>query len=459
MRLLPLLLVALTAALAAAWAAAPAGAALTICRDGAAVPLNVAGAASGSAVVGGKVTAFGAARAQALAGRFRNGAGDVCSLPATAPVKAQLAAIQRLASSGQTAASRMLFRRLLASIAVRPARRAPARHLGAVTGSPCPADKKVKVKLKDADKVGDYLSAAAAAQRAGDQAGAAAATAAAQSAYDTWATGGTTGASTVGDYVALATGALKLGGEAGAAGALLDKARRTAASDLAKASTIDHCTASLKDADCLGSAEAMAELVGASDSLSLNAAQELMSAIKDRLEHNIPPDGCEEWSFSMKIVDTEADDWTLTWAPGRFRVDRKNGTLDGSHLAGYGPGWPGLIGANTSECIETTPDGQVDHGPVTIPGAAFHYAIDGTVTDSGFELSLSSSDARITVDAPDDPTCQFLAQLAQEFVNNFIQGPFPIDFDLAPGQTSATISESDDSTEISATITRIAPAA
>ncbi|HVN62090.1 MAG TPA: hypothetical protein VMT59_12550 [Gaiellaceae bacterium] len=456
---LPLLLVSLTAAFVAASFAGPAGAAVTICHDQASVPLNVAGAAKGLAVVGGKVTPFGAARAQALAGSFRNGGGDVCSLPATAAVQAQLAVIQRLASSGQTAASRALFRKLLAQIAARPSRNTAARQPAAAKGTPCPADKKVKVKLKDADKVGDYLKAAAAAQRAGDQAGAAAAAAAAQAAYETWATGDKTGASTVGDYIALAQGSMKLSGEAGATAALLDKARQTAATDLTKASKVDRCTASVKDADCLGSAEAMAELVGASDSLDVAAAQEIMSAIQDRLEHKTPPDGCEEWSFTMKIVDHDSSDWTIVWGPGRFRVNRKAGTLDASQLAGYGPGWPGIIGALNGECIETTPDGTTDYGPVSMAGVGFHYAIDGTVTDTGFELNISSSDAHASINAPSEPICQGLAQLGQEFVNTIVDGPFPIDFDLAGGQTSATYSESDDSLDISATITRIAPAA
>ena len=453
---LPLLLVALVAALALA---SPAGAhaAATLCREQASVPLNVAGAAKGLAVVGGKVAPFGPARAQALAGSFRNGGGDVCKLPATAAVQAQLAVIQRLASSGQTADSRRLFRKLLTQIAAR--KTASHRHPTASKGGPCPADKRVKVKLKSADKVGDLLSAAAAAQRAGDQAGAAAATAAAQSAYDTWANGTTNGASTVGDYVAMATGAMKLGGDSATAGSLLDKARATAKADLTKASTVDHCTASLKDADCLGNAEAMAELVGASDSLDLATAQAIMNAIQDRLEHKTLPDGCEEWSFSMKIVDHEASDWTIRWDTGRFRVNRSDGTLDGSEAGGYGAGWPGLIGANTSECIETDGDATIDHGLVTIPGAGFRYAIGGSVTDTGFELSLTSADAKVSIDAPSDPTCQFLAQLAQEFVSNFIGGPFPVDFDVAAGQTSSTISEVDGTTEIDATITRVSPAA
>ncbi len=454
---LPLLLVSLTAALVAASFAAPAGAALTICHDQASVPLNVGGAASGLVVVGGKVVPFGATRAQALASSFRRSGGDVCSLPATAAVQSQLAVIQRLASSGQTAASRVLFHNLLARIAAR--RTSSVRHTAAVRGTPCPADKKVKVKLKDADKVGDYLKAAAAAQRAGDQAGAAAATAAAQSAYDAWATGNTNGASTVGDYIAMATGSMKLSGEGGATAALLDKARRAAATDLTRASKVDRCTASVKDADCLGSAEAMAELVGASDSLDIAAAQEIMSAIQDRLEHRTPPDGCEEWSFTMKIVDHDESDWTIVWAPGRFRVNRTAGTLDGSQLAGYGPGWPGIIGAMNGECIETTPDGTTDYGPVSMAATGFHYAIDGTITDTGFELSLSSSDANVTIDAPSEPICQSLADLAQQFMGNIVRGPFPIDFDLAAGQTSATYSESDGSADFSATITRVAPAA
>ncbi len=456
----PTLLLVLLAAVLAAVAPSRANAGLTVCRAQAAVPLNIAAAAKDPVVIGGKIAPFGAARAQALAGTFRNGAGNVCALPATAAVKSQLAEVQRLASSGQAAASRTLFRKLLAQIKARPARKtASARHLGATKSGPCPADKNVKVKLKDADKVGDYLKAAATAQSTGDAAGAEAATAAAQSAYDAWATGGKTGASTVGDYVALATGAMKLSGDAGAAGSLLDQARATAKANLDKASTVDRCTASLKDADCLGSAETMAEMVGASDSANLGTVREIMNAIQDRLEKKIPPDGCEEWSFTMKIVDHEASDWTIVWAPGRFRVNRKAGTLDGSHLAGYGPGWPGLIGAYNGRCIETTPDGTTDLGPVSVAGSGFRYAIDGSVTDGGFELSLSSPDAHVTINAPSDPTCQFLAQLGQEFMNNFVQGPFPIDFELAPGQTSATVSDSSDTTEISATITRVAPAA
>jgi len=81
------------------------------------------------------------------------------------------------------------------------------------------------------------------------------------------------------------------------------------------------------------------------------------------------------------------------------------------------------------------------------------------VTDTGFELNVSSSDAHVSIDAPSEPICQGLAQLGEEFVNSFIAGPFPIDFDLADGQTSATYSESDDTMDISATIARVAPAA
>lgn len=458
MRLAPLL-VPFTAALAAASLAVPAGAhaALTICREQAAVPLNVSAAAKQKAVVGGKVATFGTARAQALAVTFRNGAGNVCALPATRAVQAQLIVIARLAGSGQTAAARSLFRKLLAQIAARHTS-AVARHTAAATGAPCPADKKVKVKVKEADKVGDFLKAAATAQRAGDAAGAQAAATAAQAAYDTWATSDKTGASTVGDYVALANGAMKLGGDEGAASTLLDKARGAATANLDEASKVDRCTASLKDADCLGTAEAMAELIGASDSLNLATANEIMDAISDRLAHKAPPDGCEEWSFTMKIVDTEANNWTIVWATGRFRVSRKNGTLDGSHLAGYGPGWPGLIGSYNGECTETTPDGTIDLGPASVPSSGFHYAIDGTVSDAGFELSLSSADAKVTVNAPSDPTCQFLAQLLQEFMNSFVQGPFPLAFELAPGQTSATVSDASGTTQFTATITRINPA-
>jgi len=457
MRIAPLL-VSLAAAFAAVSLASPAGAhaALTICREQAAVPLNVSAAAKQKAVVGGKVGTFGATRAQALARSFRDGAGNVCALPATRAVQAQLAVIARLASSGQTAASRTLFRKLLAQIAARHTS-AVARHTAAVKGAPCPADKTVKVKLKDADKVGDFLKAAATAQKAGDAAGAQAAAEAAQGAYDAWATGGKTGASTVGDYIALAGGAMKLGGDAGAASALLDKARGTATANLDKASKVDRCTASLKDAACLGTAEAIAELVGASDSANLATANEIMDAIGDRLAHKAPPDGCEEWSFTMKIVDTEANNWTIVWATGRFRVSRKAQTLDGSQAAGYGPGWGGLIGSYTADCIETTPDGTTNFGPGTIHGSAFHYAIDGSVTDTGFVLSLSSADANVTADGPSEPFCQLLLELARGFVSNLVQGPNELEFALAPGQTSATLSQDEGNLQLTATITRVNP--
>ena len=160
-----------------------------------------------------------------------------------------------------------------------------------------------------------------------------------------------------------------------------------------------------------------------------------------------------------EIVDLQNNNWTVTWATGKFRVNRKAGTLDGSHLAGYGPGWPGLIGADTGECIETADEGEVDHGPVTIPGTGFHYAIDGTVTDTGFELRLTSPGAKISVDAPDDPSCQFLAQLAEGFINSFIEGPSPVDFDGSRPDERDHLRVGRQPSSISATITRVAPAA
>jgi hypothetical protein len=65
-------------------------------------------------------------------------------------------------------------------------------------------------------------------------------------------------------------------------------------------------------------------------------------AIGARLRHEIPP-GCEEWSFTMKLTDDETG-WGITWGTGSFRVNRKTGVIEGSQLAGLGPGWPGIVG-------------------------------------------------------------------------------------------------------------------
>ena len=102
-------------------------------------------------------------------------------------------------------------------------------------------------------------------------------------------------------------------------------------------------------------------------------------AVEDRLFKKIP-EGCEEWSFTMSLATTAADgsEWSMRWGAGRFRVSRANGTLGGSQLAGYGAGWPGIVGNSKGHCWEETDNGRVDHGPTTLTGGPFHYAIGGT---------------------------------------------------------------------------------
>ena len=439
-----------------------AGAATRVCNPAAQVPLDLAAAAATPMFGASKAAPLGLQRARTLIGGLAKG--DPCGAKATPAVRVALAAVERAAAAHDLPRAKRLLGQVLVSIRARRvtavsgasalARVAarPARH-----AKKCPIDRAPKVRPQDADKVGDYLEAAKTAQKIKDEAAATKAMDGARGAYGSWAgkqmAGG--GARTVGDFVSIARGGQMLGNESVAAKAI-DGARDAATKDVDRASEIDDCTATKDDVTCLASAIAVAQALGADIGDASARLTKVNNAVEARLLKKIP-EGCEEWSFTMSLttVDDEGNDWTMRWAPGRFRVSRANSTLDGSQLAGYGAGWPGIIGNSKGRCWEESDGGRIDHGPTTLTGGPFHYAIGGTVTDTGFSLELSSADAKAKIDGPSAEVCQLLAGLAQLVVDSFVKSPFPIEFEVAPGQTTVSYDQSEGNTSFKATITRV----
>ena len=432
-------------AFAALGAAVPAHAA-TVCRASAQPRFDIAAAAATPAVVGKKAPPLGLAGAQKLA-RELSARGDICGARASARVEAAARAIEQAAARGDRATAKRLLRSLLASLQ----RRSPTVHRApAVALATCPIDDKAKVEAKDSG-AGDSLRAAAAAQKAGDAAGAAQAMDSARAAYGRWA--GKAG-STPGDFASMAKGAQQLGMD-GLGQDLIDKGRKAAEANVEKSKKIDRCTASAKDMGCQLRATAVAQLFGGEGASSADLAA-TSQAVVDRLEGKLP-DGCEEWSFQMVLRDQKSG-WSIRWGTGKFRVSRKSGTLDGAYAGGaVGGGWPGIVGDTTDDCIEETDAGTINHGPGTIKGGPFHYAITGSVTDTSFAVSITSEDAHATVSGPSNIGCQILVGFAQLFIDAFVKGPYDLEFALAPGETSKTLDYSAEGTEFTATIRRTKP--
>lgn len=427
---------------------------------------DVAAAAKTPIIVSDNVTTVGMTRAKQVANIFTADADSVnlCALPAEPAVQAKITMLLRLYSNGHQSQARAGIAALIAQIKAAPIAASSSKPTAARTLSraakasrsaagPCPANRKVTVSAKDAPKVGDDLKAAAAAQQMHDSSAADAATAAASSDYGSWATSSATGATSVTDYVALARGAMQLGNN-GAADTLLGKARTAATRDLKAAKQIDRCTATQSDMDCLSNAEVDAQLVGASDSADLAAAKAIADAISDRLQHK-PVANCEEWTLQMKMVMTDSNGatWTVNWGSSRFRVNRTTGVIDGSRNAGIGPSWSGLWGSYTTECYETTDAGTVDLGPGSISPGTFTYTVGGTVTSTGFQVNVQSSDAQVSISAPSQ--CTFLGQLGGMVISGFVKGPWPLQFNVAPGQTSSSTSMPLGQLDIEASISKI----
>ena len=257
-------------------------------------------------------------------------------------------------------------------------------------------------------------------------------------------------ASSVGDFITIAKGAQSLGVEATSEAALA-KAAAAAAADVRKAATFSRCTATKHDVDCLTQAIAVAQTLGADIGDAGTILSDASQAVQDRLLRT-PVDGCDEWTFEMKLTTTMEDGsiWGISWGPGRFRVSA-TGAIDGSHAAGYGSGWPGIVGDNRSHCIETGANGRIDHGPALIKGGPFHFSIDGKATAAGFDLSIASKDAAISVTAPSHPGCQFLGSMAQTILTSLVKGPMPLEIPVPKGQD--TVSHTEHSTGYTFTIT------
>jgi hypothetical protein len=408
---------------------------------------------------GDKVSTFGAAGAKQQAAMLTAGAGSVCSAAPSAATGGALAKVDALLKAGKRAEADALLKKLflelhrnVKSVELRWMFVERASRVTAAGG--CPDQHgHISMKIKS---VADNLALAAKAQEAKDNALAEQAMANARAALKAWVQSPDNTASTVGDWVRIQKAGEQLGAgqvQTYAAG----RARNQANADVATAAQFDKCTVKKGDFDCWMKTIATAQLVGSFQEEQLKTGAEFGKAIEDRIRH-IAPNGCEEWTFTMTATSTmphTGDVWTVKWASARFRVNRALGLLDASYAAGYIPdgGWPGLIGSATDACIETTDAGQINLGPATISGGGFHYKLDGSVTDTQIELTASSDDANVSVTAPPDVGCQFLAALAQGFVTGFIRA-FPAVFQVTPTQDQASYAYGDSTGSLTAQIQR-----
>jgi hypothetical protein len=404
-------------AVAGVWAH-PAGAATHGCDPHATVRLALTAAAH--------TPSLGTAGARTLA-RQLTAAAPVCDAAASARVRT---ALGQVAATRDPAQARRLLRALLASIGGRST--SGVRLPAGTAAGPCDIDREIHVRPKSAPKVGDYLAVAKSAFLLGDEATGQAAIAGARQTYTQWASSTLASATSVGDFISIAAGAQMLGLD-GAAKVALDRAQRVAEEHYkAIRAQMDPCFPTKRDLDCQTRAVAILQLLGVDEGQRAGSLTELADAVA----HDKPVGPCEEWAFTMQMTvtdDVTGAPWTMQWNEGRFRMDPTQGRLAKSDKT-----WPGNVGNDNSSCIEETPDGRVNLGPATIVGGPFHYSIDGSVGTGEVDLSVSSQDGHVSVTAPSNPVCQFLADFAEQFLNGFVTGPLDLPFELAAGQTSVT---------------------
>lgn len=423
------------------------------------VALNVAAAARTPTLVDGHVQTLGPAGAQAIAAELSSGA-TPCAAPASPATARQIAAVDAALAAGNRAEAQRLVRALVAEI---QSRRDPivvmfgaetmtkTASTAAAASGPCSITRKPQVSPKDDPRIGDALKAQAAADRAGDAQASADAGRAANDAYQKWGnTVSDSAAGTVGDYITVARGAQELGQEALSQKAL-DKAKTAAERDMKASSTsVDPCTVSSKDVDCITAAVATGQAVGADGADNVSAAvSAAMKAVEDRLNKK-QVDDCEEWVFSMKWTAMPTDsldtEWTVRWLDAKVRINRKSKNADGSRLAGYlGEDWQGIVGSAKGNCWEQIGDApRRVLGPANITGGPFHYTIAPEVTDEGVTVTIASPDANYSMSAPPNLGCQALKMMGDMIFSKILHGPFPIEIPLAPGQTEFTVNEDDD---------------
>jgi len=429
--------------------------------DGPARPfaLNVGAAARAPKLEDGHVKTLGPAGAQALAEELTAGA-NPCDAPASSETARAIAAVDAALAAGNRADAQRLVRALVTEI---QSRRDPiavvfggqtvtlTASTAAAASGPCSIKRAPAISPKDDPRIGDALKAQAAAQRAGDAQAAADAARAASDAYQKWGDAQTgKSAGTVGDYLVVARGAQQMGQD-GLSQKALDQARSAAERDMKASSTsVDPCTASAKDIDCITAAVATGQLVGANGADNVAAATAAaMKAVEDRLNKK-QLDDCEEWAFSMKLtalpnpgLDTE---WVIRWIDARVRINRKSKNADASRLAGYAAeAWPGMIGSATGSCWEQVGDAPKHIvGPATITGAPFRFTVVPEVTDSGVTLTIASADANYTLTGPSNLGCQITKFLGDLILKTMLHGPFPIEIPLSEGQTEFTLSETEE---------------
>jgi hypothetical protein len=193
---------------------------------------------------------------------------------------------------------------------------------------------------------------------------------------------------------------------------------------------LDRCSLTPASAQSLLRTVAFAMLLGVETASDEQALAPLLESAQEVLAGNTP-NGCEQWSLTARL--TLSDGWGFSWGPGSFLVNRKTGAI--TDAAGVGAGWPGEVAAFSGPCTEN----GVVVGNGSVPAVPFHFNISGSVTPSGFSLTLQSTDAHIAVSVIGPPACQFLGQLGEQFVNAFLNSPFPAELAVAPGQSTASL--------------------
>lgn len=422
--------------------------------------LNVAAAAETPKLEDGHVKTLGTAGAQTLAVELTAGA-NPCDVPASPETARAVAAIDAALAAGNRAEAERLVRALVTQI---QSRREPLAFVfdgfqtsmmtastAVAASGPCSIKRAPAISPKDDTRIGDALKAQGAAERAGDMQAAADANRTANDAFRRWGDSQVAQSSgTVGDYLTVARGAQQMGQE-GLSEKALDQARKAAQRDMKASSTsVDPCTVTTRDLDCITAAVATGQLVGAdgADNVAAQTAATL-SALEDRLNKK-QVDDCEEWAFSMKLtalptpgLDTE---WVIRWIDARVRINRKSKNADASRLAGYATeAWPGLVGSATGSCWEQLGDAPKHIvGPATITGAPFRFTVVPEVTDRGVTLTIASADADYTMTVPSNIGCQALKFLGDMIIKKMLHGPLPIEIPLSDGQIEFTLNETDD---------------
>ena len=441
-------LLSLAAVVAFAFLQLPEAQAAVLCKAPVKPNLDIAAAAAVPVFKGKTKTTIGAAAARAQANAISARRGNICASPVSASVKRSLARIDRLLRNGDRAKALQLWRVTLAEVkeALKSDTRLIRLPRNNVRRAACP-DQKAHISVIRPSGVGDNLALAAKAQKLGASAASNQAIGAARAALKAWVQSPANGAKTVGDWIAIATIAQQIG--AGTVSSYsLGRARNQAIADVATAAQVDVCTVTRGDFNCWVKMIATAQLLGAPLGGEMKKINEFSKAIQDRLKNKLPQ-GCEEWTFTMtmtfKMLNNRTD-WTIRWAAGKFRVNRQRGIVDGAFRAGFVPdsGWPGIIGSATDDCIERAegyPD--VNHGPGTISSAAFHYKIDGSVSESEIVLSVSSEDATYSMSAPSNVGCQANVGFTKLFIEGNFREGWPAIFAVTADQETATFDFSD----------------